>query len=456
MEPFRYHVFICDQKKPEGVPGCCARGSQKVIDALRRELGARGLNDQVQVTTCGSLGLCESGPNMIVYPEGIWYSGLRADDVPEIVESHFQNGKPVSRLVRDNPEELRAEIAMNRNRYLASMKAKDSAGMLPDDVDQAIRGFRESRAILTALELDIFTAIGNGGTAPQIATKIGADARATEMLLNVLVSMELLKKGGDMFVNTATSSRYFREGSPDNMRMALMHTVHLWDTWSTLTECVRQGTSITRRAGVAGEVARNEFWTKAFIAAMHRNARERAPHLIRAVGLDGVKRMIDLGGGSGAYSIAFANAKPDLKVDLLDIADVLPLTAEYVRDAGVADRVTLIPGDLRADKFAGGHDLALLSAICHMFGVDENKDLLRRAYDALDKGGRLVIQEFILEPDKTAPRTATLFALNMLVGTDKGSAYSSEEYADWLNAAGFTDVQHVKLPGPSALMIGTK
>jgi (2Fe-2S) ferredoxin/ubiquinone/menaquinone biosynthesis C-methylase UbiE len=452
MEPFRYHVFICDQKKPEGVPGCCARGSQKVIDALRRELGTRGLNDQVQVTTCGSLGLCESGPNMVVYPEGVWYSGLRPEDVPEIIESHFQNGKPVSRLIRENAGELKTEITMNRDRYLASVKAKDAAGMLPDEVDQSIRGFRESRAILTALELDIFTAVGNGGMAAQVAAIIGADARATEMLLNVLVSMELLKKGGEMFVNTATSSRYFREGSPDNMRMALMHTVHLWDTWSTLTDCIRQGTSLTRRAGAA----RNEFWTKAFIAAMHRNARERAPHLIRAVGLDGVRRMVDLGGGSGAYSIAFAQAKPDLKVDLLDVADVLPLTAEYVRAAGVADRVTLIPGDLRRDKFGGGHDLALLSAICHMFGVEENKNLLRRAYDALDKGGRLVIQEFILEPDKTAPRSATLFALNMLVGTDKGSAYSSEEYADWLKAAGFRDVQHVKLPGPSGLMIGTK
>ncbi len=452
MEPFRYHVFICDQKKPEGVPGCCARGSQKVIDALRREVAARGLMDEVQITTCGSLGLCESGPNMVVYPDGVWYCGVRPEDAPEIVEAHFQNGNPVSRLVRNNATELRAEIIQNRNRYLASAKAKDAAGMLPDDVDQAIRGFRESRAILTALELDVFTGVGNGATAAQLAQKLGTDTRATEMLLNALASMELLKKGGEMFVNTATSSRYFREGSPDNMRMALMHTVHLWDTWSTLTECVRQGTSVARKTGVA----RDELGTRAFIAAMHRNARERAPLAIRAVELDGVRRMIDLGGGSGAYSIAFAQSKPDLKVDLLDLPEVLPLTANYVREAGVADRVTLIPGDLRTDRFGGGHDLALLSAICHMFGVAENKDLLRRAYDALDEGGRLVIQEFILEPDKTAPRTATLFALNMLVGTERGSAYSSEEYADWLKAAGFSEVRHVRLPGPSGLMIARK
>jgi (2Fe-2S) ferredoxin len=98
MEPFRFHVFVCDQEKPEGVPCCSARGSAKIIDALRQEILTRGLGDTVQITTCGSLGLCEHGPNMIVYPEGTSYSGLTPADVPEIVQSHFQNGNPAERL----------------------------------------------------------------------------------------------------------------------------------------------------------------------------------------------------------------------------------------------------------------------------------------------------------------------------------------------------------------------
>ena len=72
MEPFAYHVFICDQHKPEGAPCCSANGSGAIIDALRREIASRGLEDDVQITLCGSLGLCERGPNMIVYPEGVW------------------------------------------------------------------------------------------------------------------------------------------------------------------------------------------------------------------------------------------------------------------------------------------------------------------------------------------------------------------------------------------------
>ena len=107
MQPFHYHVFICDQKKPEGVPCCPARGSAETLNALRKEVAARGLLDEVQITTCGSLGLCERGPNLVVYPDGVWYSGVRPEDVPELVESHFLKGQPLIRLA--NQTRLRCE-----------------------------------------------------------------------------------------------------------------------------------------------------------------------------------------------------------------------------------------------------------------------------------------------------------------------------------------------------------
>ncbi|HYG98595.1 MAG TPA: methyltransferase [Terriglobales bacterium] len=455
MQPFKYHVFVCDQKKPEGLPCCSAHGSEKVIEAMRREVASRHLANDVQITSSGSLGLCEHGPNIVVYPEGVWYSAVQPRDVREIVESHFVNGTPVQRLMRTNADDVKSEICQNRDRYLASLKSKDASGTLPDDLNQTIRGFQESRVILTAVELDLFNAVGNGATAAQAASKTGTNPRALEMLMNVLVSMGLLIKSGDVFTNTALSSRYFRDSSPDNARMALMHTVRLWKTWSTLTDCVRAGTSVLKREDREGE-ASPDMWTQAFIAAMHHNARERAPHLIRAVGLDGVRRMIDLGGGSGAYAIAFALANPSLRVDVLDLPNVLPLTSEYVNSAGLQERVTLKAGNLRSDGFGSGYDLALLSAICHMFDEEENRSLIGRAYDALETGGRLVIQDFILDADKTAPRSAALFSLNMLVATEAGASYSEPEYESWMRDAGFKEVTRVRLPGPSGLMVGRK
>jgi (2Fe-2S) ferredoxin/predicted O-methyltransferase YrrM len=451
MQPFRFHVFVCDQQKPEGVPCCAARGSVQVLETLRREVHAHGLEDEVQVTACGSLGLCEHGPNLVVYPEGIWYSGVAPADIPEIVRSHFQEDTPVERLMRTDPAAVRAEILSNREKMFAARRAREAAGVLPDELNDRIRAFQESRALLTALELDVFTAVGDGAGATEVAARLHTDPRATEMLLNVLVSLRLLVKQEAVFRNSPQAARYFTAGSRDNARPALLHTAHLWHRWSTLTDCVRAGTS------VAPEIAdRGEDWTEAFIAAMHRNASERAPLVVRTVGAENVRRMLDVGGGSGAYSIAFAQANPALCADILDLAAVGPIARRHIDKAGVEDRVKVRAGDLRSDHLGEGYDLVFISAICHMLSPNENLDLLRRCREALASGGRVVIQDFILEPDKTAPSFAALFALNMLVGTQAGSSYSEPEYAAWIGEAGFQNVRHLRLPGITGLMIGSR
>ncbi len=161
-----------------------------------------------------------------------------------------------------------------------------------------------------------------------------------------------------------------------------------------------------------------------------------------------------LGGGSGAYSIAFAKAWPDVQCEILDIPEVVPLTAEYVSQAGVSAQVSLRAGDMLQDDFGSGYDIIMLNAICHMFSEEQNRDIFRRAHQALAPNGRLVVQDFILNPDKTGPLHAALFSLNMLVDTDVGASYSEVEYTHWMKAAGFTDVCRINLPGPSGLIVG--
>jgi len=166
--------------------------------------------------------------------------------------------------------------------------------------------------------------------------------------------------------------------------------------------------------------------------------------------------MLDVGGGSGAYSIAFAKANPVLHAEILDLPAVTAIAQRHIRAAGVEERVQPRAGDLRTDALGRGFDLVFVSAICHMLSPEENADLLRRCHDALAPGGRVVIQDFILNPEKTGPKFAALFALNMLVGTAAGSSYSEPEYTDWLTAVGFREIRHVRLPGPSGLMIGVR
>jgi SAM-dependent methyltransferase len=323
---------------------------------------------------------------------------------------------------------------------------------VPDEIQQPLRAFMESRVLLTALELDVFTAVGGGATAAAAASAAGAEAGATERLLNALVSLGLLDKREGVFANTPLASRFLTRGSPDDARDALKHNLSLWRRWSTLTDAVRAGHAV----GVAEMAERGDDWTVPFIAAMHRGAAQRAPLVVQAVGTKGVARMLDVGGGSGAYSIAFARASATLRAEILDLPAVLPIAEGHIAEAGLAGRVTTRVGDLRTDDLGSGFDLALLSSICHMLGPKENRDLLSRAARALAPGGRVVVSDFVLDADGTGPQQAVLFSLNMLVGTPSGGAYREAEYAAWLGAAGLAGVERVRLPGPAHLMIGRK
>jgi (2Fe-2S) ferredoxin/precorrin-6B methylase 2 len=452
MPPFRYHVFACEQRKPDGLPCCAARGSLAVIEALRREVAAQGLLDTVQVTACGSIGLCERGPNLVVYPDGVFYSGVQPSDVPEIVREHLGRGRLVERLAQRDELAIKAEIVENRRRMVEGMKAREAAGAVPDELLRCVRGYQESRVLLTALELDLFSAVDGGATAGQVASGRQLDERGTRLLLNALVALGLLHKREGVFANGPVALRYLAADSKDDARDALKHNLALWTRWSTLTDAVRAGHAV----GTGDAAGRADEWTVPFIAAMHRNATLRAPLVVRAVAAERARRLLDVGGGSGAYAIAFAQAHPQLQVEIFDLPSVVPIAQRHVAAAGLGSRVRTRTGDLRRDALGAGYDLVLLSAICHMLGPGENQDLLRRVHAALAEGGRVVIQDFLVEDDGTSPAHAALFALNMLVGTPAGSSYSEGEYAGWLRGAGFADVQRVRLGGPSDLVLGSR
>ncbi len=323
----------------------------------------------------------------------------------------------------------------------ASPHAKNAAP--PEDLIARIRRVQTSRTLLTAIELDVFETIGDGATAQETAARLNADPRALEMLLNAAVALGALNKRDGVFSNTPESERWLRGES----RLALMHMVRLWPRWSALTDCVRTGTPAT---------STGERDTQAFIAAMHQNAAARAPLVVQAVNAQPVRRMLDIGGGSGVYSIAFANANPTLRADILDLPDVKPLALRYITEAGLTDRVSVREGDLRTSDYGKGYDLVFVSAICHMLSPEENLAMLRKAREALAPEGRVVIQDFILEDDKTQPTHAALFSLNMLVGTERGSSYSVAEYTNWLCETGFQAMRRVALPGPTNLVIARR
>ena len=240
-----------------------------------------------KLTTCGCMGLCDEGPVMVVYPAGVWYRRVQAADVAGNRRSaSARTASPCDRLMWNDAAAMKAMSAEHREKFRAAMAAREKAGMLPDRLDQMIRGYMPSRCLLTALELDIFTAVGDGANAEQIGTKINANARAAGMLLNALVALGLLSKSGDDYRNTPESARFFVQGSKDNHRNGLLHFANIWHRWSTLTDAVRSGTRVPIDRADTPE------WTRNFIAA-HAAHRQRS----RAAGGEGSGH-----GGSSPHS----------------------------------------------------------------------------------------------------------------------------------------------------------
>jgi ubiquinone/menaquinone biosynthesis C-methylase UbiE len=316
------------------------------------------------------------------------------------------------------------------------------------DIEQLLNGYRQSRTLLTAVELDIFTAIGPApATATAVASRLQTDPRATAALLDALASLGLLLKKRGAYQNASEAKRFLDTASPECRRAGLLHAVNRWETWGTLTEAVRRGRCILP----PGMEASTPEWSQAFIDAMHTRAQAKVPEVLAAVPPRSVHRILDIGGGSGALSIAYTKANPKLHAVLLDLTQVLPFAKAYLRAAGMEKRVTLRAGDLHRSRLGTGFDLVILSAICHLFGPAENKALLRRAHRTLCPGGRILIRETILDADRAGPPAAALFNLQMLTATRHGAAYTEQELRGWLHEAGFEKIR--RSPRTGSLLI---
>jgi ubiquinone/menaquinone biosynthesis C-methylase UbiE len=152
-------------------------------------------------------------------------------------------------------------------------------------------------------------------------------------------------------------------------------------------------------------------------------------------------RMLDVGGGSGAYTIAFLKQNPMLQAVIFDLAAVIPIARENVKQANLETRVSFVPGDFYVDELPRGCDLVLLSAIIHQNSPNQNLLLFQKIYRALDNNGVLLIRDFVMDSTRTKPLSGAMFALNMLVQTEGGDTYTFEEIEGSLKEAGFGDVE---------------
>lgn len=309
-----------------------------------------------------------------------------------------------------------------------------------------------SQVIFAGVELGVFDLLAQDGKNPlEIARGLNTNPRATEMLLNALVALKLLKRKGDIYLNTFLASQYLVRGVPFYQADRIRHQHNLWDKWSRLQQAIRTGKSVVEDKETDPEKLLE------FMKAMHNNGTVKAQKILRKFNLKPSRRLLDLGAGPGTYSIEFARVNPRLQAVVYDLPDNAEIAKTFIKESGLEGRITTQAGNCLEENLGEGlYDAIFVSNLLHIYAPTTNVEILRKCYRALEPGGKVIIHDFFVNKARTGPLFSTLFSLNMLLGTCEGAAYSKEEFKGWLLEAEFKAIKTITLDRDSALIIGGK
>ena len=310
-------------------------------------------------------------------------------------------------------------------------------------------------AFATAMDLDVFSHIASGArTADAVARRTKAHAPSMRRLLDAVVALGHLRRNGETYSLTPHAATYLVSGKPLFLDAAAVLTRGMAMAWSQLTEVVRTG---ERAGGEDGERLVRAAFPMLARAIFPQNY-AAATGGVAAIGkaqLKGVNEILDVGAGTGVWSIPFAKALPQARVTALDYPEVIPLAREFAEKHSLTERYDYIEGNLREVDFGKEcYDLVILGHVVHVEGRDRTPPLLERCAKALRKGGRLLIAEVIPDDDRKGPAFPMLFSLNMLLGD--GDVFTMAEYRAWLKSAGFKTVRSLKVPALSPLILASK
>ncbi|MET9735971.1 class I SAM-dependent methyltransferase [Streptomyces sp. NPDC006458] len=322
----------------------------------------------------------------------------------------------------------------------------------PDGVMRLINGYWNTGVIGAAATHSVFTHMENGaGTAAEVATRAGISERGAQALLDGLVSIGLVTLDEGRYSNTPEASAYLVDGKPASLagfaKLKLSHTGSVID----LPEVVRIGEPLKPPET---EKADNPHWED-IVPAIAAVSVPAANAGVEALGIAeaGEISILDVGGGSGVYSSIWLNANPAARADQLDWEPINAIARRLVGEQGVGDRFTTLNGDFHNTDFGiEQYDIAVYSHIAHQESAESNIEVFTRLRKALKPGGALVVADYIVEDDRSAPAFPLLFALEMLLKSKIGGTWRHSDYRDWLLKAGFEDVTFHNAP-PATMVI---
>jgi predicted nicotinamide N-methyase len=312
----------------------------------------------------------------------------------------------------------------------------------------------ESAALMAAVELDVFTAIGRGqDTIPALAKAVGMSDRNAERLLTALTALTLLEREGERFANAPDVQRFLVKDSERYAGPWILFTKPRWTAFGDLSERLRR--TQENRLGQYTEFTVEE--ARRYHAATYSIGMGAARLFSRSVDLLGRKLMLDLGGGSGAYSIVATRTFPGLKAIVLDLPPVVVVAREYIAANEASERVSAIAGDFTTSDFPQGVDVVVMASNLPQYEPALIRLVVAKAFAALAPGGEMHLIGETLHDDRKGPLSAALWGLNEAVQGSTGLAHTESEVKGYLQGAGFTDVAvHPFVPGVLSRVAGRK
>jgi SAM-dependent methyltransferase len=310
-----------------------------------------------------------------------------------------------------------------------------------DEFRDAITTYRLPRVLIAAIELNLFTAIGTDAwTIPDLARDMKVSERGLAILCRNLAMAGLLKKQGETYRNsrlgaTALNAQHSAYRG-DYLRLITNH----WTDWGRLPESVKTGLPLDHDEPEEPDYRRRFTW------AMHHRTLETAPKIAAQIDLRGVRTLLDLGGGPGTYAMAFLARNPALRATVCDRPAALDVAKEIALTHKAGARLSYLPLDVIVEDIPGTYDVIWYSNVLHIYSPQENQAVFRRAAAALNPGGRLLIQDaFLHDRGGLFPEEATLFAVSMLLFTERGNTYTAADTKAWLTDIGFERIKILRM-----------
>lgn len=327
------------------------------------------------------------------------------------------------------------------NDRVRNEQAPDAATLM-----QISTAYWESQTLLTANRIGLFAVLADGplGT-ERIARALGTALRPTRLLLHACVALGLLEQSDEGFRNSRLSSDCLVPGGDRFLGDAIRYADDLYTSWGRLEESLREGKPVLATELYTGESAER---TRHFVYGMHNRALAVGQVLTHLVDLTGRRRMLDIGGGPGTYSVLFVRRYPGLRATLMDLPAVVEIAGEIIAAMGAADAVTRVAGDYLTDRFPAEQDVVLISGVFHRETEENCRKLIDAARACLCPGGMLVISDVFTDGSGVSPRFATLFGLNMLLSAADGGVHADMDVVKWLADAGFIGAQSRCFPPP--------